>query len=165
MGIVYKAEHVSLGRQVALKILPHRLSGESRAVARFEREARAIAKLHHTNIVPLFEFGDDGGLIFLVMQLIHGQSLDRVITDLGKRSENRFNRSSNSGSKKDLPNDGNRNESEDLFKSSLSPESSSNQQSHFREIAQIGLQSAEALEYAHARDIIHQRHQTIQFDS
>src|SRR4051794_13038477 len=54
MGVVYEAEQVSLGRHVALKVLPPRMLSNARAKRRFEREARAAARLHHTNIVPVF---------------------------------------------------------------------------------------------------------------
>src|SRR5437870_1969122 len=57
MGIVYEAEQVSLGRHVALKLLPKTLLVDARAKRRFEREAKAAAKLHHTNIVPVFGVG------------------------------------------------------------------------------------------------------------
>ena len=57
MGIVYEAEQVSLGRHVALKVLPRQALPSPRQRQRFEREARAAARLHHTNIVPVFGVG------------------------------------------------------------------------------------------------------------
>ncbi len=81
MGIVYEAEQVSLGRRVALKVLPRHAVGAS-AVERFRREARAAAKLHHTNIVPLFEVGQDAEVSYYAMQLIRGCGLDQVIAEL-----------------------------------------------------------------------------------
>ena len=84
MGVVYEAEHVTLGRKVALKVLSARMSVNALALSRFQREAKTIAKLHHTNIIPLFEFGEDQGIAFLAMQLIQGKSLDHVIGDLNK---------------------------------------------------------------------------------
>lgn len=82
MGVVYEAEQESLGRLVALKILPAPMAGNRMSRERFHREARAAAMLHHTNIVPVFEVGTDGGFHFYAMQLILGQSLDRVIEEL-----------------------------------------------------------------------------------
>ena len=57
MGVVYEAEQVSLGRRVALKVLPGQVAGDRMALERFRREAKAAARLHHTNIVPVFEVG------------------------------------------------------------------------------------------------------------
>jgi WD40 repeat protein/serine/threonine protein kinase len=82
MGVVYEAEQISLGRRVALKVLPRQASGDRMVQERFHREARAAAKLHHTNIVPVFEVGQDGNDRFYAMQLILGQSLDRVLSEL-----------------------------------------------------------------------------------
>jgi serine/threonine protein kinase/WD40 repeat protein/tetratricopeptide (TPR) repeat protein len=82
MGVVYEAEQISLGRRVALKVLPSRVSTEPIVLERFRREARAAAQLHHTNIVPVFEVGQDGDVRFYAMQFIQGQGLDLVITEL-----------------------------------------------------------------------------------
>jgi WD40 repeat protein/serine/threonine protein kinase len=82
MGIVYEAEQESLGRRVALKILPAGALLDERLRQRFQREARAAARLHHTNIVPVFGVGEDGGLLYYVMQFIPGLGLDRVLTEL-----------------------------------------------------------------------------------
>ena len=60
MGVVYEAEQVSLGRRVALKVLPQQIAHDPKALERFRREAKAAARLHHTNIVPVFEVGQDG---------------------------------------------------------------------------------------------------------
>jgi WD40 repeat protein/serine/threonine protein kinase/tetratricopeptide (TPR) repeat protein len=82
MGVVYEAEQVSLGRLVALKVLPVHDRGNRRALERFRREAKAAARLHHTNIVPVFEVGLEGDIAFYAMQLIQGQGLDQVIDEL-----------------------------------------------------------------------------------
>ena len=82
MGVVYEAEQISLGRRVALKVLPRQVSGDRMVQERFRREARAAARLHHTNIVPVFEVGQDGDVRFYAMQFIQGQGLDTVITEL-----------------------------------------------------------------------------------
>ncbi len=82
MGVVYEAEQISLGRRVALKVLPRQISGDRMLRERFRREARAAAKLHHTNIVPVYEVGQDGDDRFYAMQFIQGQGLDAVITEL-----------------------------------------------------------------------------------
>ena len=82
MGVVYEAEQVSLGRRVALKVLPWRSARDRTTLQRFRREARASARLHHTNIVPVFEVGQDGEVSYYAMQFIQGQSLDAVIDEL-----------------------------------------------------------------------------------
>jgi serine/threonine protein kinase/WD40 repeat protein/tetratricopeptide (TPR) repeat protein len=82
MGIVYEAEQEALGRHVALKVLPSAAARQSRCLLRFRREARSAARLHHTNIVPVFDIGEREGLHYYAMQFIQGQSLDAVITEL-----------------------------------------------------------------------------------
>jgi WD40 repeat protein/serine/threonine protein kinase/tetratricopeptide (TPR) repeat protein len=82
MGVVYEAEQVSLGRHVALKVLPLQALKDANRKRRFEREARAAAKLHHTNIVPVFGVGEHEGLPYYVMQYIQGQGLDAVLDEL-----------------------------------------------------------------------------------
>jgi WD40 repeat protein/serine/threonine protein kinase len=82
MGVVYEAEQQSLGRRVALKVLPPSVARDPKALGRFRREARAAARLHHSNIVPVFEVGQDGDVCYYAMQLIAGQALDQVIDEL-----------------------------------------------------------------------------------
>ncbi|MBL8817231.1 MAG: protein kinase [Planctomyces sp.] len=82
MGIVYEAEQVSLGRRVALKVLSRAMLGDPKHRKRFEREARSAARLHHTNIVPVFGVGEQDGHCYYVMQYIHGQGLDDVLKEL-----------------------------------------------------------------------------------
>jgi WD40 repeat protein/tetratricopeptide (TPR) repeat protein len=82
MGVVYEAEQISLGRRVALKVLPWQVAKDRTTLERFRREARASARLHHTNIVPVFEVGKDGEVCYYAMQFIQGQSLDSVIDEL-----------------------------------------------------------------------------------
>src|SRR5215831_18603762 len=82
MGVVYEAEQQALGRRVALKVLPRTSAGDGSAQLRFQREAKAAARMHHTNIVPVFDVGQDGEHLYYAMQLIHGQGLDLVIEDL-----------------------------------------------------------------------------------
>ncbi len=82
MGVVYEAEQESLGRRVALKVLPDAALSDAQQVLRFEREARAAARLHHTNIVPVFGVGRDERHHYYVMQFIPGMGLDAVLEEL-----------------------------------------------------------------------------------
>jgi Tol biopolymer transport system component len=75
MGEVWRARDTRLGRDVAVKVLPERLASDAEALARFEREARAVAALSHPHIVALFDIGHDGGTAYLVMELLAGESL------------------------------------------------------------------------------------------
>jgi serine/threonine protein kinase/WD40 repeat protein len=82
MGVVYEAEQLSLRRRVALKILPPQVAHDPRTLERFRHEAQAAAKLHHTNIVPIFDVGCEAESHFYTMQFIRGQALDRVLDEL-----------------------------------------------------------------------------------
>ena len=82
MGIVYEAEQISLGRNVAVKVLPKQALLDERHLRRFEREAQTAAKLHHTNIVPVFGVGQQDGFHYIVMQFIPGVGLDEIILAL-----------------------------------------------------------------------------------
>jgi serine/threonine protein kinase/WD40 repeat protein len=82
MGVVYEAVQESLGRHVAVKVLPFHGLISPTHLERFEREARAVARLHHTNIVPVFGIGAHGGVHFYAMQFIQGQGLDAVLNEV-----------------------------------------------------------------------------------
>jgi tetratricopeptide (TPR) repeat protein len=79
MGIVYEAFQESLGRHVAVKVLPRQSLLDAKQLQRFQREAQTAAKLHHTNIVPVFGVGEHEGFHYIVMQLIRGIGLDAVL--------------------------------------------------------------------------------------
>ena len=79
MGIVYRARQVSLEREVALKILPSFARRNRAAVVRFRRESQAAARLHHTNIVPIYAQGEHNGRFYYAMELIDGESLDSAL--------------------------------------------------------------------------------------
>ncbi len=83
MGVVFQAEQKSLGRIVALKVLWFASVSDPEAIRRFQREASTVAKLHHTNIVPIFSVGTEGPINYYAMQFIEGQSLDRVAKERG----------------------------------------------------------------------------------
>jgi serine/threonine protein kinase/tetratricopeptide (TPR) repeat protein len=79
MGEVYRATDMKLGRDVALKILPPNVASDPERLARFQREARAVAALNHPNVVILYSVEESDGVHFLTMELIEGQPLDRLI--------------------------------------------------------------------------------------
>ena len=79
MGEVWEADDTVLGRRVALKVLVAELAADKRATRRFVREARATARLTHPNVARVYDFGRDGGVPFLVMELLQGETLaDRL---------------------------------------------------------------------------------------
>jgi WD40 repeat protein/serine/threonine protein kinase len=82
MGVVYEAEQQALGRRVALKVLFSNAAGDAKVLARFRRESRAAAQLHHSNIVPVFDVGQQDELCYYAMQFIRGQALDAVVREL-----------------------------------------------------------------------------------
>ncbi len=83
MGEVYRARDTRLGREVAVKVLPAAVSSSPDRLARFEREARTVAGLNHPNIITLFSVEDESGIRFITMELVEGQSLDRLVTPGG----------------------------------------------------------------------------------
>ncbi len=82
MGIVYEAEQMSLGRRVALKVLPFAAAMDPTQLRRFKTEAQAAAQLHHTNIVPVFWVGCENGVHYFAMQFIEGRTLADIIREL-----------------------------------------------------------------------------------
>jgi serine/threonine protein kinase len=83
MGIVYRARHRILEREVALKVLPASVTKDTTAVKRFHREVQAASKLHHANIVTAFDAGHDKMVHFLVMEYVDGSDLSRLVKDCG----------------------------------------------------------------------------------
>jgi tetratricopeptide (TPR) repeat protein len=141
MGVVYEAHQESLHRRVAIKVLPGHLLANENLRARFRREAQAAARLHHTNIVPVFGVEERDGLCFYVMQLIDGLGLDRVIRSLGDGTEQDRQTASR-------PDEG---AGEDTV--CLSPRPPASLSPH--EVARIGAQVADALAHAHAEGVLH----------
>jgi serine/threonine protein kinase len=86
MGVVYEAEQLSLKRRVALKVLSAGAALDEVAMQRFQREAETVATLHHTNIVPIFAVGCEGGVRYYAMQFVEGRNLAEM-AGLGREDE------------------------------------------------------------------------------
>src|ERR1700690_730983 len=78
MGEVYRAKDTRLGREVAIKVLPEAFACAPDRVARFRREARLLASFNHPNIAAIYEFDEAKGTLFLVMELVLGQTLKQM---------------------------------------------------------------------------------------
>jgi YVTN family beta-propeller protein len=83
MGVVYKATHVHLGRQVALKLLAPELSGNDEFRRRFLRESRLAASIEHPNVIPVYDAGDSQGTLYIAMRYVDGVDLARFLRDQG----------------------------------------------------------------------------------
>src|ERR1019366_4141547 len=80
MGVVYKARDTRLDRFVAIKVLPEDVSADAVRLARFDREARTLAALSHPNILAIYDVGTEGGLAYLVTELLEGETLRQRLT-------------------------------------------------------------------------------------
>lgn len=149
MGVVYEAEQLSLGRRVALKVLPFAAVLDPKQLARFTNEARAAASLNHPNIVPVYGVGNERGVHYYSMQYIHGQPLDRLIQELRERSAGPVDTrafagsSTASGPPSRWPGD------------SFIGRSSLRDREYYRGVARLGIQAAEALHHAHEMGVVH----------
>ena len=150
MGVVYEAEQLSLGRHVALKVLPATASQDPRQRQRFQIEAQAAALLHHDHIVPVFGIGFDEGSHYYAMQLIDGQPLTKVIEELVEQSSPQ-SRAGSSAQTCELT----REAGSVKAATPRSPGHSSLDRERFRTMARLGLQAAQALEHAHEIGVIH----------
>ena len=172
MGIVFEAEEESLGRRVAVKVLPRQLLLKERQLKRFQREAELAARLHHTNIVPVFGVGESDGFHYYVMQYIEGISLDEILADNWNTEDSQFFDDALAGEWK-TPVAGGRTSDETIDEMNLgdfSAELGSVDQSlpaagtshslpvptpDLTMIVSVGIQAAGALHFAHEQGILH----------
>jgi hypothetical protein len=156
MGVVYEAEQLSLGRRVALKVLPFAAALDARQLQRFKNEAQAAAHLHHTNIVPVFGVGCERGVHFYAMQYIEGQTLAQIIADLKLQKAGKDQAANGSspadGDSKPTLTTG---QGGEATRPSISLSRCFAASSFFRTVANLGLQAAEALEHAHQVGVVH----------
>jgi serine/threonine protein kinase len=141
MGVVYEAEQLSLGRRVALKVLPFAATLDTRQLRRFKHEAQAAAHLHHPNIVPVHAVGCERGVHFYAMQFIDGQTLADVIRELKQADRPVVAKPAPTSST--------------VTAALLSTERRGRLRQFVRTVARIGIQAAEALEYAHQEGVVH----------
>ncbi len=158
MGTVYEAQHETLGRRVAVKVLTQRLAADQQGLARFQREARAVAKLHHSNIVPLFDVGVEDEHRFFAMQLISGRSLDVALNEArssvsGNLMTSDTGRSSTSSA--DLSTQQRITALNALADVSDTGDSSKHRAFMYKWVANVGAQIADALHYSHSHGVLH----------
>ena len=173
MGVVYEAEQLSLGRTVALKVLPFASMLDDRQLKRFKNEARAAATLDHPNIVSVYGTGEERGVHYYAMQLIQGQNMAQVIDELKfTKSSTRRNHSANpaggqfsaansdrkidhsDGTEKSPP-ESREDPTARVPQAAISTVKSVHGRTFFQDVAKLGIQAADALEHAHENGVLH----------
>lgn len=157
MGIVFEAEQISLRRKVALKIMNSGLGISPKAIERFRREAEAAARLHHTNIVPIYTFGAHDGVPFYAMELIDGPSLDRVLRQFRQAGQTSERDAPTTTAAYAVTHEADCKQSPPPGAASTGSLSSltSSTPASFDEVARMIADVADALEHAHRQGIIH----------
>jgi serine/threonine protein kinase len=142
MGVVYEARQISLGRRVALKVLPFAATLDPRQLQRFWTEAQAAAILNHPHIVPVYSVGCERGVHYYAMQFIEGQTLAEALTALRRAAPGRPDADA-APSAPTVPAAG------------LPTERSARGPGYFQAVARLGMQAALALEHAHQLGVVH----------
>jgi tetratricopeptide (TPR) repeat protein len=151
MGVVYEAEQISLGRRVALKVLPLAATMDPRYLQRFHNEARAAAALHHPNIVPVYAVGQERGVHFYAMQFIDGRTLAAYIAE--RRSPTPAVDQPTTSEAAPLP--AAPADTAPVAAATASTLPAGSGPAYFRRVAELGVQAAEALEHAHRLGVVH----------
>lgn len=162
MGVVYEAEQLSLGRQVALKVLMFAALAQEHSLQRFRNEVRAAGALHHPNIVPIHAVGEEQGVHYFAMQLIRGRTLAEVIAQLVvmQAAGQSLNGSSISKSisvdeADDRSWQSGRANTRDTHVNVSTVASDERRSAFARAVARLGVQAAEALQHAHESGVLH----------
>ncbi len=160
MGIVFEAIHEPLSRKVAIKVLANNLLGESKHLMRFRREARAAAKLRHTNIVPVFGLGNCGEHHYYVMDYIDGMSLHQWLTSLdhdrspAAPTVDIYSAKTFTGANTNVNTD-EQIEEDTSQQPGVDPSTIQDTPRYQRWVASLGISAADALHYAHSQGVLH----------
>jgi serine/threonine protein kinase/WD40 repeat protein len=153
MGVVYEAEQISLGRRVALKVLPFAATLDPKQLQRFRNEAQAAAHLNHPNIVPVYAVGCERDTHYYAMQLIEGRTLADVVRQLrGTDSEEARGPTTGAPSTRPEPAAPTADGATPAGHSCTMPTLPAND---WRAVARLGVQAAEALDHAHQLGVVH----------
>lgn len=154
MGVVYEAVQLSLGRRVALKVLPFAAALDSRQLQRFKNEAQAAAHLHHQHIVPVYAVGCERGVHFYAMQMIEGRNLAALVDELRRNPEHGgAMHGFGSSPTGELPSSKRAPSTE--FGAQFSTMRTNRIGDFYRTVARLVAQAADALDYAHQNGVVH----------
>ena len=154
MGVVYEAVQLSLGRRVALKVLPFAAALDSRQLQRFKNEAQAAAQLHHQHIVPVYAVGCERGVHFYAMQMIEGRNLAALVDELRRAPAHSGTvHDPKSAPTGDMPSQPRAPTTE--FGARFSTLRTNRIGDFYRTVARLVAQAADALDYAHQNGVVH----------
>ncbi|MGD9634996.1 MAG: serine/threonine-protein kinase [Pirellulales bacterium] len=165
MGTVYEAEQLSMGRLVALKVLPFAALAQDKSLQRFHNEVRAAAALDHPHIVSVYSVGEERGIHYYAMQLIRGRSLADFIVEMRKSAglecgndrlpvDNYRLPVNNAPPAKAISAVVETSTLAETARSAAAPEYGRGTE-YFRFVARLGIQTAEALQHAHDQGVLH----------